>query len=100
MAIFKESMHCVNTLFHSQILHLFQFADEMSNSHIYKFSQNNLYSHNVIAGCTNLRNEIETQRTKRNEILRSATKYTKLRNETQRNETYYNAKQNEMNTTK
>jgi hypothetical protein len=40
MAIFKEFMHCVNTPFHSQILHLFQFADEMSNSHIYKFSQN------------------------------------------------------------
>ena len=36
MAIFKEFMHCVNTPFHSQILHLFQFADEMSNSHIYK----------------------------------------------------------------
>jgi hypothetical protein len=30
-------------------LHLFQFADEMSNSHIYKFSQNNLYSYNIIA---------------------------------------------------
>jgi hypothetical protein len=28
------------------------------------------------------RNEIETQRTKRNEILRNATKYTKKRNET------------------
>jgi hypothetical protein len=28
-------------------LHLFQFADEMSNSHIYKFSQNNLYSYNI-----------------------------------------------------
>jgi hypothetical protein len=49
MAIFKEFMHCVNTPFHSQILHLFQFADEMSNSHIYKFSQNNLYSYNIIA---------------------------------------------------
>jgi hypothetical protein len=33
MAIFKEFMHCVNIPFHSQILHLFQFADEMSNSH-------------------------------------------------------------------
>ena len=42
MAIFKEFMHCVNTPFHSQILHLFQFADEMSDSHIYKYSQNNL----------------------------------------------------------
>ena len=49
MAIFKECMHCVNTPFHSQILHLFQFADELSNSHIYKFSQNNLYSYNIIA---------------------------------------------------
>ena len=49
MAIFKEFMHCVNIPFHSQILHLFQFADEMSNSHIYKFSQNNLYSYNIIA---------------------------------------------------
>ena len=35
MAIFKECMRCVNTPFHSQILHLFQFAGEMSNSHIY-----------------------------------------------------------------
>jgi hypothetical protein len=49
MAIFKEFMNCVNTPFHSQILHLFQFADEMSNSHIYKFSQNKLYSYNIIA---------------------------------------------------
>ena len=49
MAIFKEFMHCVNTPFHSQILHLFQFADEMSNSHIYIFSQNNLYSYDIIA---------------------------------------------------
>jgi hypothetical protein len=39
-------------------------------------------------GCTKLRNEIETQRTKRNEILRKARKYTKMRNETQRNEIY------------
>ena len=46
MAIFKEFMHCVNTPFHSQMLHRFQLADEMSNSHIYKFSQNNLYSYN------------------------------------------------------
>ena len=34
---------------HSQILHLFQFAGEMSNSHKYKFPQNNLYSYNIIA---------------------------------------------------
>ena len=46
MAIFKEFMHCVNTPFPS---HLYQFADEMSDSHIYKFSQNNLYSYNIIA---------------------------------------------------
>jgi hypothetical protein len=48
MAIFKEFMHCVNTLHfvsHSHILHLFQFAGEMSNSHIHKFPQNNLYSY-------------------------------------------------------
>jgi hypothetical protein len=50
MAIFKEFiMQCVNTPFHSQILHLFLFADEMSISYIYKFSQNNLYSYNIIA---------------------------------------------------
>jgi hypothetical protein len=30
------------------MLHFFQFADEMSNSHIYKFSQNNLYAYNII----------------------------------------------------
>ena len=46
-------------------------------------------------GCAKLRKEIETQRTKRNEmkrnetkILRNATKYTKMRNETQRSEIY------------
>ena len=33
----------------SQILYLFQFAGEMSNSHMYKFPQNNLYSYNIIA---------------------------------------------------
>jgi hypothetical protein len=49
MAIFKEFMHGVDTPFRSQILHLFQFGYEMSNSHIYKFSQNNLYSYNIIA---------------------------------------------------
>jgi hypothetical protein len=36
-------------------------------------------------GCTKLRNEIAT---KRNEILRNATKYTKMRNVTQWNEIY------------
>ena len=41
-------------------------------------------------GCTKLRNEIETQRMKGKETktLRNATKYTKMRNETQRNEIY------------
>ena len=34
---------------HSQILYLFQFTGEMSNSHMYKFPQNNLYSYNIIA---------------------------------------------------
>ena len=59
-----------------------------------------------LQGCTKLRNEIET---KRKEILRNATKYTKMRNETkytkmrnetQRNGIHYNAKRKEMNTTK
>ena len=49
MAIFKEFMHCVNTPFHSQILHPFQFVGEMSNFYIYKFPQNNLCSYNMIA---------------------------------------------------
>jgi hypothetical protein len=67
-----------------------------------------------LQGCTKLRNEIETQRTKRNEtkyyetqrnILkwetkRNEKKYTKMRNETQRNGIHYNAKRKEMNTTK
>ena len=44
-----EFMYRVNTPSHSQILHLFQFAGEMSNSHMYKFFQNNLYSYNMIA---------------------------------------------------
>jgi hypothetical protein len=30
-----ECMHCVITPSHSQILHLFQVAGEMSNSHMY-----------------------------------------------------------------
>ena len=38
MAIFKEFIHRVNTLSHTQILHLFQLAGEMSNSHMYKYS--------------------------------------------------------------
>ena len=44
MAIFMECMYCVNTPSHSQMLHLFQFAGEMSNSHMHKLFQNNLYS--------------------------------------------------------
>ena len=47
-------------------------------------------------GCTKVRNGNETQRTKRNEILRNATKYTKRRNETQRNETKFTIMRNEM----
>jgi hypothetical protein len=51
-------------------------------------------------GCTKLRNEIETQRTKRNETKRNITqrKYTKMRNETQRNILKYN--KNNMNGTR
>jgi len=49
MAIFKTFMHCVNTPSYSQIVHFFQFAGEMSNSYMYKFPQNNLYSYNMIA---------------------------------------------------
>ena len=49
MAIVKECIHCVNTPSHSQILHLFQFAGEMSYSYIYKFPQNNLCFYNMIA---------------------------------------------------
>jgi hypothetical protein len=38
----------------------------------------------------------ERNETKRNEILRSATKYTKMRNETHRNETKFTIMQTEM----
>jgi hypothetical protein len=38
----------------------------------------------------------EQNETKRNEILRNATKYTKMRNETHRNETKFTIMQNEM----
>ena len=34
---------------HSQILYLVQLAGEMSNSHMYKSPQNNIYSYNIIA---------------------------------------------------
>ena len=48
MATFKEFMHCVNTPSHSQILHLFQFAVERSNSHMYKWTTFiNIYSTGV-----------------------------------------------------
>jgi len=40
---------CQHIISLTNVLHLFQFADEMSNSHIYKFSQNNLYSYDIIA---------------------------------------------------
>ena len=50
MAIFKEFMHCVNTPSISLTnFTSFQFAGEMSNFHIYKFPQNNLYFYNMIA---------------------------------------------------
>ena len=49
MAIFKEFMHWVKKPSHSQIFLLFQFAGEISNSHMYKFLQNNLFSSNMIA---------------------------------------------------
>ena len=43
-------MHCVNTPSISLTNFIsFQYAGEMSNSHIYKFSQNNLYFYNMIA---------------------------------------------------
>jgi hypothetical protein len=45
---------------------------------VHHFSFHSCYS---IMCCAKLRNEIETQRTKRNEILRNATKYTNMRNE-------------------
>jgi competence protein ComGF len=34
---------------HKFCIFFFQFAGEMSNSHMYKFPQNNLYSYNMIA---------------------------------------------------
>ena len=40
---------CKITPSHSQILHFFQLAGEMSNSHMYKVPQSNLYSYNMIA---------------------------------------------------
>jgi hypothetical protein len=39
-------MHYVNTPSHSQILHIFQFAGEMSNIHMHIYSP---YSYNMIA---------------------------------------------------
>ena len=51
MVICKEFMHCVNTPSHSQVFASFFSLQvkEMSNSHKYKFPQNNLYSYNMIA---------------------------------------------------
>ena len=49
MAIFMEFMYCVNTPSHSHMLHVFQFAGEMSNSHMYTFFQNNLCAYNMFA---------------------------------------------------
>jgi hypothetical protein len=41
-------MHCVNTP-SLTLTHLTSFADEMTNSHMYKLPQNNLYSYYMIA---------------------------------------------------
>jgi hypothetical protein len=40
---------CKCTISLTQFTSFFQFAGEMSNSHMYKFFQNNLYSYNMIA---------------------------------------------------
>ena len=52
-------------------------------------------------GCTKLRNEIEAQRTKRNETKRNETKYYEMQRnvqncETKRNETTFTIMRNEM----
>jgi hypothetical protein len=41
-------MHCVGTPYHSHIINLFQFAGEMSYSHMYEFLKNNIYSNEMI----------------------------------------------------
>jgi hypothetical protein len=51
-------------------------------------------------GCTKLRNEIETQRTKRNETKRNITQRNILKCETKRNETKYAKMRNETKYTK
>jgi hypothetical protein len=40
---------CQHTISLSNVTSFFQFAGEISNSHIDKFPQNNLYSYNMIA---------------------------------------------------
>ena len=45
----KRPQTPLQVLQHAQILYLFQFAGEMSNSYMYKFPQNNIYSYTIIA---------------------------------------------------
>jgi hypothetical protein len=59
------------------------YIDKIKNKHIYIYNECVLFSYCTI-GCTKLRNEIETQRTKRN-ILKYATKRNILKCETKRN---------------
>jgi hypothetical protein len=50
--ILNETSACVSMdstiAFHSQILDLFQFTGELSNSHMHEFPQNSIYSYNKI----------------------------------------------------
>ena len=45
----KRPQTPLQVLQNAQILYLFQFAGEISNSYMYKFPQNNIYSYNIIA---------------------------------------------------
>ena len=54
----------------------------------------------IYLGCTKLRNEIETQRTKRNESKRNITQQNILKCETKRNETKYTKMRNATEYTK
>ena len=44
-----QGIYALCKLTHKFYIFFFQFAGEMSNSHMYKFPQNNLYSYNMIA---------------------------------------------------
>ena len=57
-----------------------------------------LFTHSQ--GCTKLRNEIETQRTKRKEPKRNITQRNILKGETKRNETKYTKMRNATKYTK